>query len=334
MYTLGIVVVSIVLLIFFMRIIVLLSPRIKFFTSGFDAGFTFGEIRSVWSVVNAVKPEDPCAFFDSVPLMDRTIGIILRKAEKNNTSKSEKVQSLLNRLYACRTKLELDPNSKRGIKDTRYITKGQKLRLLVRGVGVFYAHVMQNGRQLIISLPLENGELTVSGEKWVGKKVVVYFHRQDDAFYIFDTVVTKALLFNGRNALSLAHSYSLLRSQKRKSVRCDCFIHALLFLGARKKEERLIPERSGGLKCILEDISEDGALIRIRGKGKAGIIIKLQFQLEGKRVIMYGVSKFVEYDKDNEESHIHFQCLQTTPWFRNTILGYVYKILPHDYSLI
>ena len=61
--------------------------------------------------------------------------------------------------------------------------------------------------------------------------------------------------------------------------------------------------------------------------------IKLQFALDGKRVVMYGLVKSVSYDKGTEESHIHFQCAETTPWFKNIILGYVYKNLPEKEAL-
>jgi len=55
--------------------------------------------------------------------------------------------------------------------------------------------------------------------------------------------------------------------------------------------------------------------------------------LDDKRVVMYGLAKSVSYDKKTEESHIHFQCAETTPWFKNIILGYVYKNLPEKEAL-
>ena len=333
MYTAVIIVACILILIVLLRVIFLISPCISFFTKGFNAGFDFKELRFLWPIADAGNPETPAALFESVALLDKSIAAVLKKAEKDKTTNAQNVQSFLKRLYDCRTKVELDPNAKNGIQDTHYISKGQELRILVRGVGVFFAHVMQNGRQLIISLPLENGELTVSGDKWVHKKIVVYFHRQDDAFYVFDTTVLRNLLFNGRNALALAHSSSLLRSQKRRSVRCKCRIPAQLFLGAKKPEDRVKFESEPGFKCMLEDLSEDGSLIRIGGKAKAGMPIKLQFALDKKRVVMYGLVKSVSYDKKTEESHIHFQCAETTPWFKNIILGYVYKNLPEKEAL-
>ena len=333
MYTAVIIVACILILIVLLRVIFLISPCIRFFVRGLNSGFGFAELRFLWPIGDAGNPDSPAVLFESVALLDKSIAAVLKKAEKDKTTNSQNVQSFLKRLYDCRTKVELDPNAKNGINDTRYISKGQELRILVRGVGVFFAHVMQNGRQLIISLPLENGELTVSGDKWVHKKIVVYFHRQDDAFYVFDTTVLRNLLFNGRNALALAHSSSLLRSQKRRSVRCKCRIPAWLFLGAKKPEDRVKLEPQAGFKCMLEDLSEDGSLIRIGGKAKAGMPIKLQFALDDKRVVMYGLAKSVSYDKKTEESHIHFQCTETTAWFKNTVLAYVYKNLPEKEAL-
>lgn len=328
MYTVLAVLISFVILVIILRISFILSPILKFFIHGLRGGFLFSEVRFLWPIAVSEYPDNPDFFYSSKHSLSKSIAAVLHESTESRISGDEKRQAFLNRLYAYRTKVELDPDNKRGIKHSRFLTRGQKLTVLRKGSGMFSSQVMHSGNRLIVSLPLEDGELTVPGSDWLGKKISIYLHRHGDAFYVFDTVVLENVLYNGRNALALAHSAALLRSQKRTSVRCKCDVHARLFLGAQKSETRLKPESSPGLKCILEDISEGGALIRIGGKAKEKMLIKLQFQLEGKTVIMYGVSKFFEYDEAYNESHIHFQCLETTPWFKNIILGYVYKTLP------
>ncbi|WP_428768929.1 PilZ domain-containing protein [Treponema sp. HNW] len=330
MYTVLAVLISIAVLLIILRVSMTVSPVLRFFIQGMRGGFLFSELRFLWPIALADHPDNPYYFYSSKRALSKSIAALLAEGEKHKTTNTESVQAFLHRLYTYRTKAELDPYNKRGIRNTRFLTRGQKLSILRKGSGMFSSHVMHSGSRLIVSLPLENGELTVSGAQWLGKRISVYFHRQGDAFYVFDTLVAESLLYNGRNALALAHSAALLRSQKRTSVRCKCSVQARLFLGAQKSETRLKPESSPGLKCVLEDISEGGALIRIGGKAKQKMLIKLQFQLEGKTVIMYGISKSFEYDEAYNESYIHFQCLETTPWFKNIILGYVYKTLPDE----
>lgn len=328
MYTLLAVLISIAVLIIIFRIMFAVSPMFKFFMHGKKGGFLFSEIRFLWPIAVSEYPDKPVALYSSKNLLSKSIAAVSQNAKRNGTANTDTVQAFLNRLYAYRTRVELDPDNKRGIRHSRFLTKGQKLTVLRKGSGMFSSQVMHSGDRLIISLPLENGQLTVSGGDWQGKKISLYFHRHGDAFYIFDTTVEQSILYNGRNALALTHSNSLLRSQKRTSVRCKCNVPARLFLGAQKNENRLKPESSPGLKCVLEDISEGGALIRIGGKAKTKMLIKLQFQLEGRTVIMYGISKSFEYDESHNESRIHFQCMETKSSFKNIILGYVYKMLP------
>ena len=87
-------------------------------------------------------------------------------------------------------------------------------------------------------------------------------------------------------------------------------------------------ETAPGLRCILEDISEDGAMIRIGGKAVANISIKLQFELEGSFILMYGIIKAVEYNATINQSRIHFECTHVDPTMKNYILSFVYKVLP------
>ena len=87
-------------------------------------------------------------------------------------------------------------------------------------------------------------------------------------------------------------------------------------------------EQSQGLKCMLEDISETGALIRIGGEGLKDMEIKLQFQLNDSLVIMAGLVRNVKYDAKLNQSLLHFEATLIHSSMRNTILSYVYNVLP------
>ena len=73
-------------------------------------------------------------------------------------------------------------------------------------------------------------------------------------------------VFNGQSALFITQSEKMFRAQKRKSVRCECHVPAQMYIIREKIINFSTVETAPGLRCILEDISEDGAMIRIGGK--------------------------------------------------------------------
>jgi len=85
-----------------------------------------------------------------------------------------------------------------------------------------------------------------------------------------------------------------------------------------------------GYKCLIEDISENGALIKIGGKGLPKIHLRLQFQLDGKLIVMFGIIRTVEFDSEANQSKLHFECLHIEPVMKNIILSYVYNILSEN----
>ena len=126
----------------------------------------------------------------------------------------------------------------------------------------------------------------------------------------------------------LEHTNNLIRSQKRNAIRAKCHILANLYILKEKTIDYNRVETANGLKCLLEDISEKGAMIRIGGKGIPNIQIKLQFQIDNKLVIMFGLVKTVEYNAEIKQSRLHFECKHIDPFMKNIVLSYVYNILP------
>lgn len=89
-------------------------------------------------------------------------------------------------------------------------------------------------------------------------------------------------------------------------------------------------ETTNGLKCLIEDLSEDGALIRIGGKGKKNIKIKIQFTLGENYIVMFGVVRAVEYNAKSNQSRLHFECVTLPQKMKNDILTYVYNVIPQE----
>lgn len=301
---------------------------IKFVLRGLDQRFSFSEIMVLYKLAKQCDLEEPVTLFYSVPSLSKCITSIIEEAQDKGTQDTPQVQDFLSKLYKYRTRIELDADQKKGLDSTRGLNKGQKLRIILPGKGLFESEILNNGRELIIKLPTQKGIIKLPGDGWVGQDINVYLWRKGDANYVFDSRVLSSSVFNGQSALFITQSEKMFRAQKRKSVRCECHVPAQMYIIREKIINFSTVETAPGLRCILEDISEDGAMIRIGGKAVANISIKLQFELEGSFILMYGIIKAVEYNATINQSRIHFECTHVDPTMKNYILSFVYKVLP------
>ena len=307
------------------------KETVSFFTTGIDSGFSLSEILSLWKLARLCELEEPTALYLSVPALSRSISKLISTSRANGTEYTKKTQKFLTKLYAYRTKVELDPLAKKGLKSSKFLDEGQKLRIVLKGVGVFVSRIEMNGRELIIHVPSKDGIITMYGNEWVGKRISVYLWRKDDACYAFDSAVIGSGQYGSTPVLYITHSSDLTRVQKRKSVRTKCSIGARLYISGRNSTfDTNVEDMAGGYRCMLEDISADGALIRIGGKGSNGISIKLQFPIGDNYIVMAGIVRAVEYNKELNQSRIHFECIKIDPEMKNVVLSFVYDVMPQD----
>ena len=306
------------------------QDKIKFFITGNDKGFKFNEISMLWKLAKRIDLAEPDALYVSVPSLNRAIQEFSSQIKAADKEGDEKNQAFLTTLYNYRTKIDIDRENAKGLDSTRSLSDGQKLRIILPGKGVFTSNIISHERYIIIKLPIQKNLYMLPSEDWIEKEVNVYLWRKGDAGYVFDTTVVGAGVFGGAPVLYLAETDNLLRTQKRKSVRCECNLYAQMYFLTDDEIDFNVVENEPGFKCLLEDISEDGALIRIGGKAVNGIQLKIQFELGEKFIIMFGVSRAVEYDKKLNQSLIHFECLHLENDMRNHILSFVYNLLPSE----
>ena len=299
--------------------------------TGQDKGFKFDEITLLWKLAKEAEIEEPMKLYVSVPTLNMAISKIVMESKENGTESLESTQNFIAKLYEYRTKIDLEHDNKKGLESTRYLEKGQRLRIILKGKGVFASEILSVGHELIIRLPLQKNVRTVEPNLWVTNNVSVYLWRKGDAGYVFDTRVTNAGIFQGQSVIYLAHTNQLERAQKRKSVRGACQIYAqLYFIDIAEEPDFDAIEVEPGYKCLLEDISEDGAMIRIGGKGRQNIKIKIQFELDDRIIIMFGVIRAVEYNEKINQSRLHFECLHIEKEMKNKILEFIYNDLSEE----
>lgn len=325
-----VILITIIIFIVVIRILVLFKDLIKFFLTGHDYGFHFSEINTLWKLAKKCNLEEPAALFISVPTLNNAISSYIKETKSKGNSNTKKVQDFLTKLYDFRTRLNIDHENKKGLDSTKYLDKGQRLRIILPGHGLFFSEILNNGYEIVIKIPIQKNIIKLTGDDWVGKNISVYLWRKGDASYVFDTRVTNSGIFNGTSVIYLAQTNKLLRAQKRKSVRCQCNLPASLYFIKSEIIDFNLVEVEPGYRVILEDISEDGAMIRVGGQGINNSQIKLQFKIGEKLILMYGIVRAVEYNKTINQSRLHFECLHLEKEMKNDILSFVYNVLPPE----
>jgi c-di-GMP-binding flagellar brake protein YcgR len=305
---------------------------LQFFAKGKDEGFTFKEIDLLRKLAVKSSLADPSSLFWSQNQLDICIRSLVRNLRISGGDQDQATQDFLSKLYDFRKKIEMEkPRMKNGISSSRQINESQLLRINIRDTGVFKSKALNNYSQyLTISRP-EGGKIPFNFT-WAGQHISVYFWREDDAGYVFDTDVLEELQSKGQAALKIAHSDSLFRTQKRKSIRVKLHKPAFLYplTGAARAEPGKL-EAAPGLKCFIEDISETGCAIIIGGRASAGIRVKIQFALDNVPVTMSGTVRSVEYKgAEVNRSLLHVEADPLPMDARNRILGEVFGMLPED----
>lgn len=302
----------------------------RLIVTGLDLGFSIDQIIFLGRIGKAAGLEDPSSLFWSATALDKCTSEIVRQVNVSGEDTS-KLQELLSSLYKYRNKIDLERSrSRRGLVSTRDIKPGQRVRILLSGAGVFSSRVMANtSAYLKMDFP-KSPNIFATEIDWLYKNVKVFFWRMDDAGYEFPSTVVPGDADGGKAVIYLSHSDSVVRSQMRKSRRIKCSIFAQLYLVKDPSVPYNRIEAEPGMKCVLEDLSESGAMILIGGKAVKGLKIKLQFLIKDTLIIMTGVSRAVDYDKEKNRSRVHFECQQIDPRMRNIVLSFVYNVLPEE----
>ncbi|MDR3172881.1 MAG: PilZ domain-containing protein [Treponema sp.] len=301
---------------------------IQFFAKGTDSGFSLGEIELLRKLAIKCNIQEPSALFWSQDQLDKCIRALVR-AQKNGGEEDIGGQDFLCKLYEYRKKVEMEkPGIKSGISNSRQVSEGQNLRILVPGTGVFRSQVIRNtSENITISRPVN--DKVGSGFSWTGTKISVYFWRENDAGYVFDSEVIDEVFSKGISSLKIRHVDSLYRTQKRKSIRIKMNKPAYLYLLGPNEETGKI-ETVPGARCILDDLSETGCAVTIGGQAAAGMRIKVQFALDETPICMSGTVRSVDYKEAAQRSLLHVEADPLPLYAQNKIMGEVFGMQEDD----
>ncbi|HUW71129.1 MAG TPA: flagellar brake protein [bacterium] len=303
------------------------SP-LEYYARGKEVGFTMAETKAIMNMSRLAGVRDPTSALWSIRELDVCIRAFGKKNRAEGKDRDRATLQFMEKLYDFRKRLEFEqPKYKAGITNSRLIRTNQRIRILIEGIGVYSSTVIDsNDRYLVVSYPV--GARVPPGFQWKGSRVSVYFWRQEDAGYVFDTYVLEDLRIRDIPVLQLGHSESLLRTQKRKSLRVRSRMPAYLYLLRRLEGAYEKPERVPGLKCVIQDLSEDGVSVLIGGRAKVGLLVKAQFYVGDDQIVMSGTVRAAEYDVSKNQSLMHVEAVQPSPRMRNLIRSHVYNVGP------
>ncbi|MDR0314270.1 MAG: flagellar brake protein [Treponema sp.] len=300
---------------------------LQFYAKGKDSGFSLKEIDLLHRLAVQSNLEDPSSLFWSQNQLDHCIRALVKDMRMGGDNDQEN-QDFLSKLYDFRKKIEMNkPKNKNGITNSRQISDGQNLRILVAGTGVFKSQIVKTtGQYITISRPASDKQHEMY---WPGTNISVYFWRENDAGYVFDTDVIDEVFSKGLASLKINHSDKLFRTQKRKSIRVKFHKSAFLYL-LNNDEDTHRPELNPGVKCFLEDISDSGCAITIGGKASEGLRIKVQFILKNNPIVMPGTVRSISFKPEINRSLLHIEADPLPIEVRNQILGEVFGMLPEE----
>jgi len=302
---------------------------IQFYAKGKEAGFTIKDIDQLRQLVSTCGIAEPMSIFKSKKQFEIIIRSMVNKVRLAGDLSDPAVQLFVSKLFDYFKKAEMEAvENKTRISNSRQISEGQVLKILVAGTGVYKSEVIKNTANfLTISRPASSkGSATM---QWYGLNISVYFWREDDAGYVFDTEIVDEVFSKGISSLKVQHNDSLFRTQKRKSMRVKFQKAAFLYMiDDNENPHRL--ETSAGLRCFLEDISDCGCAFRVNGQATVGLRLKVQFLLDRVPICIPATVRSIDYNQEANVSFVHMEADPLPVATRNHILCEVFKMLPDE----
>ncbi|UCG00008.1 MAG: PilZ domain-containing protein [Spirochaetaceae bacterium] len=301
-------------------------PWIQFYTKGKESGFSFREVGLLRKIAVETEIENPTALFWSIKQLNRSIKEMIIKLRSQDMIDDEESNRLLSKLYDLRKRVEFDlPRYRLGLKSSRDITPRQRMRVTLPGAGPFATMAIEN-RPKYLALSRPQGPGLPEGFMWKGQQIGLHFWRAEDAGYFMRTKVINDFINQKYPIIHVAHADEIARTQQRRSIRVKTNFQATVYPLKNIQDANELEETAKGLRCRLLDLSEDGACLMVGGRTKAGLPIKIQFELAGRLVVMCGLVKGVSYDQRKNFSLLHVQAVPLSMRTRNYVLTYVYNI--------
>jgi len=304
-------------------------PWYEFYSRGRKEGFSFKEIKFLKEIAVQNRLEKPQSIFWSTRQLDRCLKPAIQKINADDGMEPVEKAAIIHKLLQLRKKAELNlPKYKKRIRDTTALLPRQRLAVREQTYGSFVSWIVEiNRKYLVVTMP--SGQKGWQSLNWSGKKLEIYFWRQDDAGYTFETKVVEQITHDEYPLLYLTHSNNLRRMQKRKSVRVETNFPARFNPVSYSKvggvNKAFVSKRVYAAKII--DLSETGCCMLAGTTLKKNDRLKIDFHItKEKRIIALGLIVSASKTGDERVRQYHIMFLKISPVSTNNILLYVYNI--------
>ena len=304
---------------------------LDFFAKGKDAGFKNSEIKLLFDLAKKSNMEHPAALFWSHVQMDGCIRHIVQQYRKAGTFFVDENKIFLDKLFKFRKKMEMEkPKWRRGISKTNEISEMQIFQAVAGQHGMFKTKLLKNTQsEMIVERP-DSSSLPIHFS-WEGLRLQIYFWRQDDAAYFFETVVCEENFSGEVPVLKLLHTDTMERTQHRKNVRASTNKSARIFIFDTENTDKSAVSK--GVKCRLKDLSDGGCAVLVGGRAEKTFKLILQFSIDKIQINIVGVVTKIEYNEDDNTSILHIESDVIPLDIRNIIRCVVFGLIDDDIEI-
>lgn len=265
-------------------------------------GYSKEEKQLLISLFRMAKQKSVYKFFkDSTMIQDCIYYISKFKQEK-------KYLNLLERLYKRKTYLEekvlKKAHAKNKIKNSTYLNIGQGVTIELTNHSI-----KEHIKATIVESNDKSFVLATSDECFLSDGQITIRFLINTLGYEIKSVVIK----QGEKNIVVKHAPVLLQ-RNRLSTRVKVDMKGEFFVCPIGSFRKYYAENYNGYHCDIIDISEGGVALLVEGKGKVGIDIKIQFTLDDKNIILYGLLKSVNYHYKKNQSILHVQLYPDIPF--------------------
>lgn len=296
--------------------------RFSFYRLCFSKSLTSAEARFLDDVLQVINYENIMSLFKTNLSIDEVVDKYLLFLDRNHhpiVTREIRISKLMN----IRRKFKIaNSNYLKTDNNSLAIQVGQRLRLSVLDKGFYGAEVIDNQPgYLIISFPVGEAAKDID---WSDRNLGVYYWRENDAGYFFETKVLQEVRSDSLYSLFIAHSQNVQRKQSRSFLRVEVDIVASII--CIKTGLSVEDVRSEKLVGRIVNLSSDGLLIESSAEFNNAYLYKVNFSLPGGSVetIMKLVAK-IEGSENSNLPKYSFQFVNLSVEVQTVLQLFVYS---------
>lgn len=294
-----------------------------------SVGLVKNETGYLSKLIHLCKVKQPYLIFTNSQLLDDVLKKGLYATQHNDKLTIDQKDARLATIFNIKQKIEMNSKRQLGIKTTHLIKRSQKLILLFKELGYVYAFLKKNLQSfLVVSMKAKHFERTKVRN---GMPIKIYFWRDNDAGYTFQSRITDIALREEEIELKLQHSDRLSRAQKRLyrrvPIQSTVFIYTISIHQIGKEQKAVVDKNSHYLGYI-KNISAGGLALRCNVSLAKGDFVKLEFDFgKSKKVVAFG--KIVRiHSPVPKTTEVFIKFTKINLHARNLIYEYVYNYQP------